>query len=73
MRPWRYDPHALARMDAREATYAEVEETLASPYATRPGRERRVHYFRAVDGFLIRVTVVPRIRLIVSVWKEPLS
>lgn len=72
MKPWRYDPHALAQMDAREATYGEVEETLRAPFATRPARERRMHYYRAVDGFLVRVTVVPRIRLVVTVWKEPL-
>ncbi len=73
MRPWRYSAHALQRMAQREATSEEVEETLRSPFAIRPAAGRRAHYFRSIGGYAIRVTVVPRIRLIVTVWKESLS
>jgi hypothetical protein len=59
-------------MDAREATYSEVEETLERPFSVRSARGRRHNYFRAIDGFSIRVTVVQRIRLVITVWKEPM-
>jgi hypothetical protein len=72
MSGWRYAPHALKQMDAREATYAEVEETLTNPYSIRETYRRRLNYYRAIDGYAIRVTIVARIRLIVTVWKEPL-
>ncbi|MBV8582074.1 MAG: DUF4258 domain-containing protein [Candidatus Eremiobacteraeota bacterium] len=72
MKPWRYSAHALERMDEAEATYGEVEETLARPFAVRPGHSRRVNYYRSIDGFAIRVTLLPRIRLIITVYKEPL-
>ena len=71
MKRWRYSAHALLRMDEREATYAEVEETLARPSAKRKAAERRTNYFRVIGGFTIRVTVVERIRVVVTVWKEP--
>ncbi len=72
MSAWRYSPHALEQMDRREATYEEVEEALRSPFAIRPAAGRRAHCFRSIGGYSIRVTVVPRIKLIVTVWKESL-
>ena len=73
MKRWRYSAHALEQMGRREATYAEVEETLERPFAIRPARERRSNYYRVIAGFSIRVTVNERARVIVTVWKEPLA
>jgi hypothetical protein len=62
-------------MDEREATYDEVEETVAIPFATRPGHSGRMNYFKSLNGFNIRVTLAIGRRgeqVVVTVWKEPL-
>jgi len=62
-------------MDEREATFAEVEETVADPFATRPGHSGRVNYFKSIGGYNIRVTVFTDERgeqHVITVWKEPL-
>jgi hypothetical protein len=61
-------------MAAREATRDEVEETARNPFATRPARHRRTHYFKTIKGNSIRVTIAHAGRedVVVSVWKEPL-
>jgi hypothetical protein len=43
----KYSDHALEQMDAREATYDDVEDTVASPFTTRPGHSGRVNYYKA--------------------------
>ena len=62
-------------MDERQATYEEVEETVASPFATRPGHSGRVNYFKSINGFNLRVTIFDDwlgVRHVITVWKEPL-
>jgi hypothetical protein len=71
----RYSDHAREQMDERGATFDEVEETVAAPFATRPGHSGRVNYFKSIGGYAIRVTVFTDrrgVRHVITVWKEPL-
>jgi len=71
----RYSDHAKEQMDDREATYDEVEETVAFPFTTRDGHSGRVNYYKSVGGYSIRVTVFDDargVRHVITVWKEPL-
>ncbi len=71
----KYSDHAREQMDARGATYDEVEDTVAMPFTTRPGHNGRVHYYKSIAGFNIRVTIFDDskgVRHIITVWKEPL-
>jgi hypothetical protein len=59
-------------MALRGVSEQEVEEVLASPFARRPGYKGRTNLFKVVGAHRIRVTVVERARLVISVWKERL-
>ncbi len=58
-------------MSERGATEAEVEETVRSPFATRPGYAGRTNFFKVIAGYRLRVTLAPN-GTVVTVWKEPL-
>ncbi|HZX67463.1 MAG TPA: hypothetical protein VFE70_01210 [Candidatus Elarobacter sp.] len=52
-----------------------MDETLASPFATLLGHSRRVHYYKSIQGFNLRVTIVTDVRgvkHVITVWKERL-
>jgi hypothetical protein len=49
-------------MVERHITFAEVDETVASPFTTRLGHSRRVHYYKSIRGFNLRITVVTDVR-----------
>jgi hypothetical protein len=67
---YRYSDHAREQMASRAVTEDEVEATLATPFATRPGYKNRTNFFKVIKGHRIRVTVSDKVAIIVSVWKE---
>lgn len=71
----RYSKHAKRRMVERHITFAEVDETVANPFVTRLGHSRRVHYYKSIRRFNLRVTIVTDVRgvkHVITVWKERL-
>jgi len=71
----RYSKHAKRQMVMRHVTFAEVEETVSAPFTTRLGHSRRVHYYKSINGYNLRVTIAKDrrgIKHVITVWKERL-